>query len=139
MAKLSTEALRKMIEQWLSTPQIRTHLRSWLEDGKEPEAGSSDRLWVLWCDGKQWKRREKRTLKDEAEDVFGYKEPFFDTDFAGFANADMIARFFNDRKAGERCVFRRFEPDNDFADNFRLEVVTTPDDDEVVCWRIIVD
>lgn len=46
---------------------------------------------------------------------------------------------FNDPKQAKKCIFRCFYPDNQLADNYRLEVVTTPDDTEVVGWTVIVD
>lgn len=115
-------------------------------------------IWGMWCDGGRWKRREKRMLKDEWEDKLSMTEylgewkpglpgnqqerrqvPYFDVDMVGEANMELVAKLHADPKQAAKCIFREFEPDNQLADNYRLEVVTTPDDSEVVGWTVIVD
>ena len=117
-----------------------------------------EHIWKLWCDGGRWKRREKRALKDEWEDKLSTTEylgewkpglpgnqqerrqvPYFDVDMVGEANMELVAKLHADPKQAAKCIFREFEPDNQLADNYRLEVITTPDDSEVVGWTVIVD
>ena len=114
-------------------------------------------IWGLWCNGSRWKRQEKRQLKEEWQSYFatydwdnkpaGWKHgdelPLkrcaqFD-DFAGWHDPALVTKYFNDREAAAKCIFRCFSPDNQLADNYRLEVVTTPEDDAVVGWLVIVD
>jgi hypothetical protein len=100
-------------------------------------------IWDMWRDGSRWKREEKRKLKDEWDSYFvtGWetKEPCFAIDMLGWENPELVKKYFNDPKLAAKCVFRMFVPDNQLADNYRLEVVTTPEDDAVVGWTIVVD
>lgn len=115
-------------------------------------------IWKLWCDGSRWKREEKRKLKDEAEDTFSEYEyigelkatlpgnrqerrrvPSFPCDMLGKANQALVEKYFNEPKLAEKCVYRMFVPDNQLADSYRLEVITTHDDTEVVGWWVTVD
>jgi len=117
-----------------------------------------EHIWKMWCDGSRWKREEKRLLKDEGEDKFSTTEyidewkpglpenqqerrriPYFDIDMIGEANMELVTKFHNDPKQAAKCIFRCFVPDNQLADYYRLEVVTTPDDTEVIGWTVIVD
>jgi hypothetical protein len=111
-------------------------------------------VWDIWRDGNKWKREEKRKLKDEwdsylacGESIWtGYGKdatctstPGFAIDLFGEENEELVKKFFNDPKEAAKCIFRMFVPNNGLADNYRLEVVTTPDDSEVVGWTVIVD
>ncbi len=103
-------------------------------------------IWKLWCDGKHWKRQEKRQWGDEAEfsghlyfDGVRKEVPDFPCDMLGTHNQELVQKFFADPEAGKKCIYRLFSPDNELADNYRLEVVTTPDDTEVVGWWVTVD
>jgi hypothetical protein len=117
-----------------------------------------EHIWKLWCDGNQWKRSEKYNLKDEAVDTFSAIEyingfnanlagihqpirhvPNFPVDFCGECNQDLVEKYFKDPKLAEKCVKRVFIPDNELAENYRLEVITTHDDTEVVGWQVITD
>ncbi len=150
--KLSTAKLKKMIGEWLATPVARKNLEYHSEGDPLEEA----RIWKMWCDGGQWKRREKRALKDEWEDKFSTTDwenkpagwqhgqplptiPYFDIDMMGEANMELVTKFHADPKQAAKCIFRCFEPDNDLADNYRLEIITTPDDSKVIGWTVIVD
>jgi hypothetical protein len=117
-----------------------------------------EHIWKLWCDGSNWKRQEKHQLKDEAEDTFSEtqyigewkpglpgnqqerrKVPSFPNDMLGESNATLVEKYFNDPELAKKCVYRLFSPDNQLADNYRLEVITTHDDSEVVGWWVTVD
>ncbi len=184
--KLSTAKLKQLIGQWLATPAARKDLEhhSRMDDPNRvvkgyggnsdetlleyrkrlfeaPKSVSNEKeleehIWKMWCDGAQWKREEKRQLKDEGEDKFSTTDwdkkpadwqpgqplpsnPYFDVDMLGEANMELVAKFHADPKLAAKCIFRCFIPSNQLADNYRLEVVTTPDDSEVVGWSVIVD
>ena len=70
-------------------------------------------------------------------DLYGYD----DWDVAGHVNEKLFAEFAHrELKAHDRCCLRVFEPRKDrIRDNFRLEVVTSPCDEEVITWSLIVD
>ena len=181
MPKLSTAALKSLISTWLNTDEARENIshhwemqdpdrmtRSWQDDEdvtqleyksrlfgfmniiKTPEE-LGERIWKMWCDGSQWKRAEKRKLKDEWEDYLstttypnGYDNPpvripCFFYDMLGGCDKELVKKYFNDPKLAEKCVFRMFVPGNQLADNYRLEVITTPEDDAVIGWTVIVD
>ncbi len=57
----------------------------------------------------------------------------------GESNQDLVDKYFKDLKLAEKCVYRMFVPNNQLADNYRLEVITTHDDSEVVGWWVTVD
>ncbi len=166
--KLSTKKLKVMIAEWLSKPEIRKELqhhseienpdeirKSWdgnkdvtrleyeLDLWKAPKsiktcAQFEEFIWNMWCDGEQWKRFEKRKLKEDWESYF-YDDGCFAIDMLGEEKKDLIKQFIADPQLAEKCILRVFVPDNELANNYRLEVVTTPDDFEVVGWTVIVD
>jgi len=187
-AKLSTEKLKELIGTWLATDAARHDLKhhsdldnpdemtvDWANGDVEVTrlqyvcrlygapldstlVQLEEFIWHMWCDGSQWKRCEKRQLKDEAEDTFTQVEYIgewkkglpgnqqarrtvesFPCDLMGEHNPELVTKFFNDLKAAQKCIYRTFVPNNQLADNYRLEVITTPDDTEVVGWWVTVD
>lgn len=159
MAKLSTKAIKTLMSTWLSQSSIREDLdchtgvegstvtqefldriAEWFEFKKGcTQAELEAHVWSMWCDVSQWKRREKRRLGGDWEWYFCVKEDNtyeFGIDFAGSADQQLVTKHVVD---AERCILRLFYPDNALANNYRLEVVTTPDDDAVVGWTIVVD
>ena len=157
--KLSTPKLKELISQWLSEPEIREYLSHHSEpDGIEeseirealdytadiynaPKGSSQEQLeehiWNLWKDGNNWKRGEKHKLKDSWD--FHFDKNGFAIDVAGGEDKDLIEYYVNHPNEACNCIMRTFYPDNELADNYRLEVVTTPDDSKVVGWTVIVD
>jgi hypothetical protein len=111
-------------------------------------------IWDLWCDGSRWNCEEEREWGDEADFIESQlvgtwdpepskrvyrKVPTFPCDMLGDHNSVLVKKFFDDSELGKKCIYRYFSPDNQLADNYRLEVVTTPDDTEVVGWWVTVD
>src|SRR5574338_1669808 len=95
MEKLSTAKLKTLISEWLGKPEIRPDLRHhtemrgeglkdpaeqrrWIDESAEwygSKKGLSvpqleQHFWDIWRDGGQWKRHEKRKLKECWEDYF---------------------------------------------------------------------
>lgn len=150
--KLSTAILKQRISEWLSDPTLHDNvvdsvdtgasLRKILGDWGNPHGVSTmdqlkDHVWSLWKDGNQWKRGEKRRLGESWEDYFGHSgDDEFMLDFCGSSDKQLVDEFKGD---ASRCWLRVFYPDNELADNYRLELVTTPADDKIVGWTVIVD
>ena len=108
-----------------------------------------DRIWKLWLDPDQWSRQEKRKLGDDWEDYltstsYGPRgeytvKPEFNCDFAGESDQALVDSLVGDPVRAMDCVFRMFVPKSMLGDSYRLEVVTTPEDDAVVGWLVVVD
>jgi hypothetical protein len=106
-------------------------------------------IWNLWCDASKWKRSEKRQLKEDWEHYLAnerdyssgraVKVPGFDIDMIGDANDGLVAELCSDPKRAAKCILRVFLPNNMLEDGYRLEVVTTPDDDAIVGWTVFCD
>jgi hypothetical protein len=139
--KLSTEKLRELMAGWINTPEIKNYLNSAFVENTVIH-------WDDWCDTKQWKRESKERLKEEWPGLLCTKYDYKNnqpvefgwlTDVAGWCDDDLLKKTASDTKQAERCWLRRFVPNNEFGDNFRIEVVTTPDDEQVIAWSLIVD
>lgn len=167
MAKLSTGVLKQQITGWLSRPELKEGLRDHYVQDDDAQAdidqaaaalglpmGSNadavrEAIWSLWCDGaRQWKRTTKRRLGDDAGDYFyvvgvgqsAQPVSLFIEDLCGQQDAQLVKAVNAVPGGSARCWLRVFLPVNEqLADNFRLEVVTTPEDDAVVGWTVIVD
>ncbi len=141
--KLSTERLRALLLERITTDEL---LRQVVDTYVDPDPRDRDesladmaqqlgcspgeveaRLRRVWSDPRTWKRREKRRLGDERSE---WNIEDFTADCAGGLSRDATAR----------CWLRVFYPnDEPFTDNFRIEVVTSEDDHELVGWNLIVD
>lgn len=158
MEKLSTDKLKKLITQWLSTLEIENDLKGYYTqdlDQKELDyisnelgldknltAGDIDcHIFKLFSNGSQWSRENKEKLKEEWKSYFYTNpKPEFAYDFAGNSDINLVTEFCNKPKEAEKCILRVFVPKNDhLGNNFRLEIVTKPDDTEVVGWTVMVD
>lgn len=168
--KITTQKLKEMMTGWLSNPNMRAIAsikeacalydddnvtQKDIDEAAEDFALAKgltqqvveDHIWKMWSRGENWSRAEKHLLKDNAPDYFylrsnnlGEQVPRFMSDLYGDSNKELVAKFFNDMKAAEKCVLRVFVPKSErLADNYRLEVVTTPEDDEVVGWTVLAD
>lgn len=146
--------------EWVDRDKTITMMEQKREDWEAPPSINTPQLlgeyiWKLWCDGSQWKRVEKQMLKKGWVDYLacdttweGFRDNIKYTYVAGFpidvigigdSNEDLVKKLFDDPKQAKKCILRMFQPNNQLADNYRLEVVTTPNDDEVVGWTVIVD
>lgn len=190
--KLSTDGLRNLMRGWLSQlpkedlggfagidddfTQVEINERA-NELGIRKRCTSQellDHVYELWCNPKNWKRREKNTLREDWIEWLG--EPDYDddsgarkialdkwvaagrppglypraplkpitkfnVDVIGGGNSELYPKYTGDANhaLAEKCIYRLFEPHELFADNYRLEVVTTPDDSEVIGWCVTVD
>lgn len=164
MTKLSTAQIKALIPTYVSSvrridvtntyvydldpvadsKQFNAECEAWNLKGKNLTLRDlEDHIWKLWCDGKDWRREEKRTLKDDWDSFFFVSaqtgQPEFSYDLAGDFRPDLVKQMLVSPSRAEKCVFRMFVHRGRFGDNFRLEVITTPEDDEVVGWGITVD
>ncbi len=159
MTKISTAEIRKRIVGWLGTAELKEDLKGYyVQDDSSPCAlvryaerfgapvGSSkdeieEFIWKLWSDGSQWKREEKSRLKDNWKDWLSCEnsKPYFPEDFAGGHSSALLAEYCGDPVQAPTCWYRLFVPKNSLGDNFRLEVVSTPDDFEIIGWCVTVD
>lgn len=110
-------------------------------------------IYGLWCDPNQWNREEKYKLGNEWESYFACEShwegwgkeakhtpmPGFTQDELGDNKSTLVEKYFNDPKQAEKCILRMFVPKSQLGDSYRLEVVTTPEDDAVIGWVVIVD
>lgn len=159
MSKISTAEIRRRITSWLGTPELKEELKGhYVHDDSDSSdlvryaerfgapAGSSkdeieESIWKLWIDGSQWKREEKSRLDGSWEDWMSIDDSVssFPVDFAGGFSGALVAEHVKDPSLAEKCWYRLFIPKNGLGDNFRLEVVSTPDDSEIIGWCVTVD
>jgi hypothetical protein len=66
-------------------------------------------------------------------------KPCFPLDLYGEEDEALVKHYHDNPKEAEKCVLRVFQAPHGLCDNYRLEVVTTPDDSRVVGWTVIVD
>lgn len=114
-----------------------------------------EHIYGLWCDGNQWKRDSKRKMSEDWETYFSDydysqvkdfkpgdrvpKKPYCPVDMMGDYDVELVTKYFNDPESAKRCIHRIFVPNNALDDNYRLEVITTPEDDAVVGWTVVED
>lgn len=66
----------------------------------------------------------------------------FTVDVIGGGDEDLLAKFSGplNEALARKCIYREFNHSNDnIANNYRLEVITTPEDDAVIGWCVTVD
>lgn len=190
--KLSTDGLRNLMRGWL-TQLSKEDLEDFVIDFDPTSQEEYDELVVelglhkgcsrkelidhvyeLWCNPKNWKRHEKRQLKEDWPDWLGdpdydkrnderkialdkwyaagcpdslyprdsYKPiTEFKIDVIGGGNSELFPKYSGDANEAlaKKCIYRLFSPHDLFADNYRLEVITTPDDSQVIGWCVTVD
>lgn len=155
---LGTAEIKQLIGGWLSDPAFRQELVStFIRPGDHdvlarvnasfdlPETASyhelSQRIFDLWKNPETWKRAEKRRIKGDWEDYIDSSNGQYEfaSDFAGWQDKDLVTRCGTDQAFAEKCWYRLFEPRGTLGCSFRLEILTTPDDDAVVGWVIFVD
>jgi hypothetical protein len=105
--------------EWLATadyddPAYQVKRKEWIDGGRQ-----GDRPDEPWG-----------SVVDFNIDVIGGQDDALLAKYSGAAN-EHLAR---------KCFYRLFTHKNDhIANNFRLEVVTTPEDDAVIGWCVTVD
>lgn len=126
--------------------------------GIQTSQGLADAMFDTWKDGNNWKRHEKASLKSSqsydasvfVEEIHDWKhegypkptigrKPTFPLDVLGWHDEALVKRYFDDVELAKKCTYRLFGPHDIFADNYRLEVITSHDDSEVVGWWVTVD
>lgn len=160
--KLTTKKLKEMMSKWLSNFDMKsiTSIREITGTFDDEELNQKhidcaakqfglgtgftkefveDHIWKTWSAVDSWSRVKKYLLREDAFDYF-YANGCFAIDLYGDANKQLVTKFFNSPELAQKCICRVFVPKNDsLRDNYRLEVITTPEDDEVVGWSLFVD
>lgn len=165
-SKLSTAKIKSMMTTWLSEEKVIDEvLKTYVWEGREaysvsklavpfdldPETASAEQLREAvkkaWSNGSNWIRDAKNMVKKDWVDYINGPSVYrpnekisFIYDFAGNWNQELVEKVYNDPEMAESCVYRLFIPRHRFlASNFRLEILTTPEDDEVIGWVVICD
>lgn len=159
MEKITKEKIQSLIPIWLGTDKLKDIIKDRVEytfeGAKEddnlqgcieeiineqnlPKESSTNDIieyyWNLWKDGQQWEEGEEKYID---EDTIEYENPI--PDVAGEYNTDLVKRLL-ESKQNDKVVNWTFVPKNeDYADTYRLEVILTPDETEIVGWQIIQD
>lgn len=162
MNKISTKEIRALIPTWLGTDALKEDLKDYyVTDSSSPESLKKyggyfkaepphsvdqvrETIWNQFISGDEWKREEKHKIGEEWETYMGYDspgdaDPAFFHDFAGGCDSALVKKYADDPKLAETCIYRMFIPKGQLGDNFRLEVVSTPDDSEIIGWVVVVD
>lgn len=85
-----------------------------------------------------WKRGEKRKLKENWDSYFR-KEGFSIVEFGDY-NTKLVEYYYTNPMQAQKCILRVFWLQSYIASiDYRIEVVTTPNDDEVIGWTAITD
>lgn len=156
MEKLTSKKVLELVKPKLCAKEVIEDVIATYNDEDNPMSiGDIEELTEAWTDMREWKREEKWRLKVEAETYIRVEnqydrttgkyyvpqdaDPVFRDDFAGDCNQDLVNQVY---KTGQspQCWLRVFVPKHEcLGNNFRLEVVSTPDDTAIVGWLVIVD
>lgn len=153
--KISTEWIRDHIPKWLGTQELKEFIWNYYTSdqmtvaelaelaklvGLKKDATLdevSSKIWCDWKDGAMWKRVNKNRLGDDWEQYF-YEPGAFLIDCAGYYDQALVAKLTAEEK--KNCIHRGYGQRNKrLMDNFRMEIVSTPDDNLIVGWTVIVD
>lgn len=163
MAKITTAQIKALIPTWLNDSKLKSQLGEYTDEidtsdpsdfeeavigwGAPKSTATLDDLrehiWKKFTDGRKWSRHVKRQLGEDWQDYFHINrstgQPYFASDCAGNSNESLVQQMFADPARAEKCYLRVFLPKGPLEDNFRLEVVSTPEDNEIVGWLLVVD
>lgn len=145
MNKFTDSILQEKISVWLSDPELKEYLKDALIFIKDDDARANietkeqfdEYIWELWVDSSQWECEKNEVLGDDCENYFYQNE--FDIDVAGECDDALVKKYSDDAELAKKCIVRTFIPNNELGDNFRLEMVTTPEDDAIIGWSLITD
>lgn len=140
MSKLSTEKIKALMTQWLKNSDF---MEGYDEEHILANLAEFSKLKSSWENPSKWRRIRKSKLGDDYKNYFKVDDrsgnvSFFKDAF-GEADDQLAEEYFNEPDLAEKCILREFLPEDPLDDAFRLEVVTTPEDDIVIGWVIIVD
>ncbi len=158
--KLTTADLKNLISNWFSkcdlskefTGDCDTYEQEDLDrhagyfnlpKGSTAEEIANHKL-KLFVDGNKWARGEKGRIKEEVYEyswfhIEGNDFKFYPDHDHLYEYDEQLAKDLHNNKILVKCWHRVFYPKNDLADNYRLEVLTDPDDEKVVVWQVITD
>ena len=161
MEKLTSKKVLELVKPKLCAEEVVEHVIATYNDEDSPMSiGDIEELTEAWTDMREWKRVEKRRLKDDVDDFIFIGDDWdeeddeayealglyapppklnFAEDFVGHHNLNLLYKVCAAKQEKE-CWLRVFVPSHEcLGNNFRLEVVTTPDDTAIVGWLVIVD
>lgn len=162
--KLSTDKIRALLTLWICTDEVKERMKFnyfspdadnqeldfWRTECKLKSTATPEEidaaLWKQWCNVKQWKRTDKRTLSDDEWKYFLFKptedDPtysFISDHIADYHNKELVEYYYSNPTLADKLVYRMLIPNNAHGDNMRIEIVTTHDDKDVVGWCITSD
>lgn len=124
-----------------------TKLSSLYNDSNEDKAYRYD----AFLKKKLWRRMGKVRLHSDNDygefadyikiDTSKSAKPQFVTDVVSFQNDELVEKYYSQPESIQnKCVLRIFDNSHQLlVDSFRLEVVTTPADDQIIGWVVFVD
>jgi hypothetical protein len=147
MPKISSGTIKALIStKWLNKPEIISKAVSLFSPNDTYAIAEINKKFAI---GKLWKRWVKCCVGNEDSGVdignFFHLDPrtnkvILERDFAFEGNQKLMEDVCKGVIISDKCIYRRFEPELDHSpDTFRLEVITTPDDTEIVGWWVYVD
>lgn len=161
MSKFSTNQLKTMMITWLSNPKFREDLKYYSDynpdeaefhekciifeasEDIETKDQLAEHIWKLWTDYKQWKCIAKYKLKENYHYYLnnhdGDSVSNFPIDAGGECDNILVKKFSENIEQAKNCILRVFVPDNALEDDYRLEIITTPEDDVIIGWSLITD
>lgn len=146
MNKFTDSKLQEKISIWLSDPELKEYLKRNLCFIKDDETRADietkeqfdEYIWKLWIDGSRWECDQNEALGDDYENYF-YKNEFSIIDVAGECDDILVRKYCDNFELAKKCIVRTFTANNEIGDNFRLEMVTTPEDNAIIGWSLITD
>lgn len=141
---MNTSDIKQLITKLL-TGELKEEMESWALCGWNYEQSSAKEQAKYkkdFFDGTKWKRMGKClvgsnvspwTFEGATDDMYDLTDMLGDS---SFIDKSLIPDNIN---AIKKCVYRIFLAPEPFEDAWRFEIVTTPDDSQVIRWSFTVD
>lgn len=129
LSSVAPNALRENVEPWLfNDPKISPdRIRTIVEDFSSPDVWCHQSASLLLLDWKDFVSENPRNIYDCA---------------GGVVNESLYAKFCADPDLASRHLRHIFTPAGkaeDLADHFHIEAITTPEENDLVVWNLIVN
>ena len=121
---------QKEITKIVSDPKIVREFKDFLKECSDGSDEDNEKMLSDLADGSKWELQ----WKEHSE----YCEELLDGDFsdvAGSFDNELASKFMS---AADKCYHTVFVPPH-LYDNYRIEFLITPDEDQVIGWSLIVD